>query len=241
MEGKKRRGARPAQSKASRIPSQSASPEVVRNRMDAALPAGPEHFWRDLETFRCAFLAARNDTEDKGVTGVYSAFEALALSAAKAQDEMEQEGQQTEDLWDALAVAQKLPSLMVIVPAWALVAIQAGWCRARFCEVADDGRKGHRLPLNEAFGLGSGGDRTVFTKHRNADRDYRIATAIASCLQQHRDFSENKAIEDTAAQFKVSKSVAFAAWKRYQEAARNLVSKDAGFELSESRQPKNKK
>lgn len=240
MEGKKRRGARPGQSKAPRIPSQNASPEVVRNVIDAALPAGPEHLRRDLETFRLAFLAAKNDTENKGLTGVFSAFEALALCASHSVDEIDKEREKRGEAPLSL-VAEELPDLMVEVPLWALVTFMIGWCRARGGEVADDGRQGPGLPLNEAFDLGSGGDRTVFTKHRNAHRGYRIAIAVAFCLRQHTEFSENKAIEDTAAQFKVSKSVVFEAWKRHKEAARNVVSKDAGFELSESRQPKNKK
>jgi hypothetical protein len=241
MEGKKRRGARPGQIKPPKIPSQNASPEVVTSLVDAALPAGPEHYQRDLEAARQAFLLAGKGCEGQHPTGMYSAFWALAASAAKAQDLLQQRGAEIADIWNPVVVAEKFPSITIKVPAWALFAFQAGWCRATIGQPDQNGNKGNPLPVIEAFGLGSGGARTVATKHRNALRDFQIATAIAVCLQQDSSISENVAVENAKAEFGVSKSVAFEAWKRHQEAARNVVSKYAGFELSESRQPKNKK
>jgi hypothetical protein len=240
MERKKGRGARPGQTKAPKAPSQNASPEVVRNLMDAARAAGPEHFLRDLETFRCAFLAARNDTENKGLTGVYSAFEALALCANHLVHKIDHEREKKGEA-PLFLVAEELPNLMVEVPAWALVTFMIGWCRARYGEVADDGRKGHGLPLIEAFGLGSGGDRTVATKHRNAHRDFQIAIAIALSLQQDSGLSENRAIENAMAHFSASKTIIYKAWKTHEGPARNVALRYASGRFSESGQPKEKK
>jgi hypothetical protein len=208
--------------------------------MDAALPAGPEHFRRDLETFRCAFLAARNDTENKGLTGVYSAFEALALCASRLVHEIDQEREKKGEAPLSL-VAQELPDLMVEVPAWALVTFMIGWCRARFGEVADDGRKGHGLPLIEAFGLGSGGGRTVVTKHRNAHRDFKIATAIAVSLQQDKKMSEHQAIQNAMSHFKATETLVYHAWKTYEGPARDVALRYASAEFSESGQLKEEK
>jgi hypothetical protein len=241
MDGKKRRGARPGQIKPPKIPSQNASPEVVASLVDAALPAGPEHYQRDLEAARQAFLLAGRGYEGRHPTGMYSAFWALAASAAKAQELLQQRGAEIADIWNPVVVAEKFPSIFIRVPAWALFAFQAGWSRATIGQPDKNGNKGNPLPVTEAFGLGSGGARTVATKHRNDLRNFQIATAIAVCLQQDSSISENVAVEDAASKFGVSKSVAFEAWRRHKDPARDVASKYAVGELSESRQPKNKK
>jgi len=213
-----KRGARPPLGKAGKEASVASSAGVERVR-DAALSAGPQHLLRDLEAQRQAHLAARQEGRETS----FHAFQALALCAAAARDQISRLRSEAGQgpIHD---FATEDPRATFRIPAWAAEVIFEGWMRAVGFDL--DGSLNRRPPVSliEAFGLGGiGGGRTVALHHRNRDRDLFLALAIAEGISREPPLLEDTATKAVALDRGVSYSTAYEAWSKHKTLAMSIL------------------